>query len=463
MAEKEHYDALVIGAGQAGGPLAGALAQAGRKTALVEREHVGGTCINEGCTPTKTMIASGRVAYLARRGADYGVHTGTVSVDMAQVRRRKRAIVESFRSGSEQRLAKTEHLDLLRGAARFTGPKIVEVRLADGSTRQLFGDLIFVNTGARPALPAVAGIDGVPVLTSTSIMELDRVPDHLLVLGGGYVGLEFGQLFRRLGSQVSIVQRGPRLLSREDRDVAEAVAEILRQDGIDVMLEAEALRVAGDEGGRISLSVRQRGAECVLSGSHLLAAAGRTPNTEDLDLAVTGVAVDEHGFISVNDRLETNVPSIYALGDVHGGPAFTHMSYDDFRIVRANLIEHGSASTSGRLVPYTVFIDPQLGRVGLGEDEARRRGLDIRVTRMPMSSVARALEVDEARGLIKAVVDARTEQILGAAVLGLEGGELMSMLEIAMLGGLSYTVLRDAIFAHPTLAECFNNLFSTLE
>jgi pyruvate/2-oxoglutarate dehydrogenase complex dihydrolipoamide dehydrogenase (E3) component len=459
----ETYDAIVIGAGQAGGPLSTALAGAGRKTALIEREHVGGTCINEGCTPTKTMVASGRVAYLARRAADYGVHVGPVTVDMAKVRQRKRDIVDSFRNGSQGRIEKTEGVDLLFGAASFSGPKTLDVRMNDGSMRQLNADLILINAGARPSMPRMEGIDNVPYLNSTTIMELDAVPEHLLVIGGGYIGLEFGQLFRRLGSQVTIVQRGPKLLAREDADVADAVAEIMRQDGIELLLDSDAPRVERAADGTIRLTVRGGGQARVIAGSHLLVAAGRTPNSDSLNLAAAGVQADKHGFIQANERLETNVPGIYALGDIKGGPAFTHISYDDFRIIRSNLIEGGSASTKQRMVPYTVFIDPQLGRVGLSEQEAREQGRNIRVATLPMTSVARALEVDETRGFMKAIVDAESKQILGAAVLGIEGGEVMAVLQMAMIGNVPYTTLRDGVFAHPTLAESLNNLFMAMD
>ena len=457
------YDAIVIGSGQGGGPLSSALARSGRRTALIEREHVGGTCINEGCTPTKTMVASARVAYLARRGADYGVHTGPITVDLARVRQRKRDIVASFRGGSERRIEQTDGLDLLRAAARFTGPKTLELRLPNGQTRQLSADLIVINTGARPSPARVPGVADVPTLTSTTIMELDTLPEHLLVLGGGYIGLEFGQMFRRFGSRVTIIHHGAQLLSREDADVAEAIADILRQDGVEVLLRAETLRAEPTGSNGIRLTVRTAEGERALDGSHLLVAVGRTPNTDDLGADAAGIQLDKHGYIAVNDRLETSVPGVYAIGDVKGGPAFTHMSYDDYRILRANLIEGGDASISGRIVPYTVFIDPQLGRVGLSEQEARERGLDIKVAKLPMTSVARALEVDETRGFMKAVVDARDGQIVGAAVLGIEGGEIMSMLELAMMGHLPYTTLRDAVFAHPTLAESLNNLFATLD
>ena len=463
MAVTTRYDAIIIGAGQSGGPLSTTLAQAGWKTAIIERIHVGGTCINEGCTPTKTMVASARVAYLARRAPDYGVHFGPVTVDMVKVRQRKRDIVDSFRNSSQRRIESTEGVDLLMGEAHFTGPKELEVRLTNGETRQLTADTIFINAGDRPSRPSISGVDSVPTLDSTSIMELDVVPDHLLIIGGGYVGLEFGQMFRRFGSQVTVIQRGAYLLAREDPDVAGEVAKILREDGLEVLLETSPTHVEKAGDGKIQLTIRTPRGERILAGSHLLVAAGRTPNTDWLNLAATGVQVDKKGFIQVNEKLETNVPGIYALGDIKGGPAFTHISYDDFRIIRTNLLENGNATIRDRLVPYTVFIDPQLGRVGLSETEARSKGRNIKVAKMPMNYVARALEVDESRGFMKAIVDADTSQILGAAVLGIEGGEIMAMLEIAMMGKLPYTVLRDGIFAHPTLAESLNNLFSSFE
>jgi pyruvate/2-oxoglutarate dehydrogenase complex dihydrolipoamide dehydrogenase (E3) component len=463
MSASETYQAIVIGSGQGGTPLCQALARAGLRTALIERVHVGGTCINEGCTPTKTMIASGRVAYLARRGPEYGVYTGDIHIDMERVRQRKRDIVNSFRGGSQAGIEKTLHLDLIFGDASFTGAKSVRVRLQTGEERALTGEQIFVNTGARPAVPALEGLRDVPFLDSTSIMELADVPDHLLVLGGGYVGLEFGQLFRRLGSRVTIVQSGHQLLAREDADVAGAVATILTQDGIDILLNTTAVVVAARDGG-IDLTVRAGKEEArVVHGSHLLVATGRVPNTDTLNLPVAGISTDGRGFITVNGRLETNVPGVFAFGDVKGGPAFTHIAFDDFRILRTNLIEKGHATTDGRLVPYTVYIDPQLGRVGLSEAEARAQQKSVRVARMAMTKVARALETDESRGFMKAIVDAVTGQILGAAVLGVEGGEVMTMLEIAMMGKLPYTSLRDAVIAHPTLAESLNNLFMSFD
>ncbi|HKS75391.1 MAG TPA: mercuric reductase [Terriglobales bacterium] len=458
----EQYDAIVIGTGQGGKPLSTALAQAGMRTAVLERGPVGGTCINTGCTPTKTMIASGRVAYLARRAADYGVNTGPISIDLKKVRQRKRDIVESFSSRNQDSLEHTQNLDLIFGEARFIAAKSVEVRLKDGGARTLSAKNIFIDAGTRPGRPKIDGLDKISFLDNASVMELDSVPDHLLVLGGGYIGLEFGQLFRRLGSRVTIVQSRGQLLTSEDPDIGEAVADILRQDGITIALNAKAARVSGS-GSEIRLELQQEGRSTTLSGSHLLVATGRTPNSDTLNLSAAGIKVNERGFIQVNDRLETTSPGVYALGDIKGGPAFTHISYDDFRIIRANLLEKKSASIANRIVPYTLFIDPQLGRVGITETEARAEKRNIRVAKMPMTSVARALEVDETRGFMKAVVDRDTNQILGAAVLGIEGGETMSAIEVAMMGKLPYTALRDGVFAHPTLAESLNNLFTTME
>jgi len=459
MTASTHYQAIVIGSGQGGTPLCRVLAEAGLRTALIERSHIGGTCVNEGCTPTKTMVASGRVAYLARRGKDYGVHTGDVRIDMQRVRQRKREIVDSFRNGSKRRLEKTANLDLIFGEASFTGPKSVSVRLKDGAQRTLSADRIFINAGARPSVPNVEGLKDVPFLDSTSIMALESVPEHLLVVGGGYVGLEFGQLFRRLGSRVTIVQSAAQLLLREDADVAEEVRAILKQDGIEVLLNARTERVV-KSGGQIQLTARVDKEPLIVQGSHLLVATGRTPNTDGLNVSAAGIATDKRGFIKVNGKLETNVEGIYALGDIKGGPAFTHISYDDFRILRTNLIEKGSVTTENRFVPYTVFIDPQLGRVGITEAQARTQNRKIRVAKMPMTYVARALEVDESRGFIKAIVDAESNQILGAAILGIEGGEIMALLEVAMMGRLPFTTLQEGIFAHPTLAESLNNLFN---
>ncbi len=461
----EPYDVIVIGAGQGGGPLAGRLARADRKVALVERAHVGGTCINEGCTPTKTMIASARAAHLARRAADYGVHIGNddaVRVDLARVRQRKRDVVDRFRSGSEASLHAIDPLDLVMGNARFTGPHTLDVALVDGGQRELTAPTIVVDVGTRPAVPPIAGLDRSDFHTNASIMELAEVPEHLAIIGGGYVGVEFGQMFRRFGSRVTLLQHGRQLLAKEDADIAEALTDILRDEGLDIWLEADTRRVES-VGGAVRLTALVGGRERTVDATHLLVAAGRRPNTDALGLERAGVRLTDLGYVAVDDRLRTGVPGIYALGDVTGGPAFTHTAYDDYRILASDLLGDGShPGTSDRILAYTVYSDPQLGRVGLTEREAERAGHRVQVATLPMSHVARAIETDDTRGLMKAIVDADSQRILGAAVLGPEGGELAASLQIAMLGDLPYTVLRDAPIAHPSYAESLNNLFARL-
>jgi pyruvate/2-oxoglutarate dehydrogenase complex dihydrolipoamide dehydrogenase (E3) component len=453
----ESFDAIIIGSGQGGNPLAEALIAAGKKTAMIERQDVGGTCINRGCTPTKTMVASARVAYLARRGADYGVDVGPIVIDMGRVRERKRAIVSSMRQRREKRLAKA-NVELIRGEASFTAPMQLRVALHSGGERRLSAAQIFIDTGTHSAVPAIEGLDQVSYFDNESIMELDRVPEHLLLVGGGYIGVEFGQMFRRFGSKVTVIQSGSQLLHEEDPDIAAEVLKILRQDGIEVLLNARTQRVARANG-VLSLTVAVEGNVQTIEGTDLLLATGRVPNTGALKPGAGGVETDELGFIRANERLETSAPGVYVMGDVKGGPQFTHIAYDDYRILKANLLDGGQRTVCDRMVPFTVFMDPQLGRVGMTETEARKSGRKIRVARMPMTSVARAIEVDETRGLMKVVVDADSEEILGATVLGIEGGEVMTVLQMAMMGHLKYTVLRDAVFAHPTLAEAINNLF----
>ncbi|HMK13877.1 MAG TPA: mercuric reductase [Burkholderiales bacterium] len=463
MSSITRYDVLVIGTGQSGKPLAIALAKAGWKTAVIEREHVGGTCVNVGCTPTKTMVASARIAYLARRAASYGVNTGDVSMDMAKVYTRKKAIVESFRKGGQDRLEKTPNLELIFGVARFKDSRTIEVRLNGGGTREMTADRIVINTGGAPALPPLPGLSEAQPLNSSTIMELQELPEHLLVLGGGYIGLEFAQMFRRFGSHVTIIHRDDRLINREDPDVSEEVQKILRQDGIEILLNAQVVQISRQPKGLIDVNIRTPAGEQKVTGSHLLAALGRVPSTAQLNLAVPGIETDKLGFIKVNNKLETNVPGVYAIGDVKGGPAFTHISYDDFRILRANWLEGGNATLDGRLVPNTMFIDPQLASVGLSETEARAQQCNIRVAKLPMTHVARAIETGETRGFMKAIVDADSGQILGCTILGMEGGEIMAVLQMAMMGGVHYAKIKEGIFAHPTLAESLNNLFMTLD
>jgi pyruvate/2-oxoglutarate dehydrogenase complex dihydrolipoamide dehydrogenase (E3) component len=386
------------------------------------------------------MVASARLAYQARRAADYGVRIGPVAVDLAAVRERKRAMVAGARQNYASGLGQ-DGLDLIEGEARFTAPKTVEIALTGGGTRQISAPVVVIDAGTRPRPLAIPGAGDVPVLDSTSIMELDELPEHLIILGGGYVGLEFGQMFRRFGSEVTIIQAGPRLMATEDEDVSDEVAAILREDGITVLTSSTPVRVEPADGGRLRLTVRAQGGERQLEGSHLLSSIGRIPNTDALSPEAAGIRLDDRGFIEVDEYLETTAPGVYAMGDVKGGPAFTHLSYDDYRILHANLIRHEKASTRDRIVPYTMFIDPQLGRAGMTEREARAQGRAIKVAKLPMSAVIRAIETGETRGFMKAVVDADSGQILGCAVLGSEGGEIITIIQVAMQGELTYAAL----------------------
>jgi pyruvate/2-oxoglutarate dehydrogenase complex dihydrolipoamide dehydrogenase (E3) component len=452
------YDAIILGSGQAGNPLASALSAKGKRTAMIERAAVGGTCVNYGCTPTKTLVASAEVAYMAHRALEFGIQVGNVAVDMASVRERKRGMVTKWREGSEKSLHQAKLVDVIYGEGSFIAPQQLRVRLKHGGEQTLTAELIVINTGLTPKVPPIEGLANIPYLDNASVMELGEVPEHLLVLGGGYIGLEFAQMFRRFGSRVTLVQNAQQLLSGEDPDIADEVAAILREDGIEILLQAKTETAAATRKG-VRLRVRAKGESRELEGTHLLVATGRRPNTETLNLSAAGIATDDHGYIQVNDRLETSAPGVYAVGDVNGGPAFTHVSYDDFRVLETNLLEGGQRSVAGRLFPYCVFIDPQLGRIGLSENEASRKGIKVRVAKLPMTSVARALETGQPRGFMKALVDPNTEEILGAAVLGADGGEVMSIIQVAMMGKLKYTALQRAIFAHPLFAEALNNLF----
>lgn len=459
----EPFDALLIGVGQAGNPLASALAKKGWKIAVIEKKYVGGTCVNVGCTPTKTLIASAQMAFQARRAAEFGVETGPVRVDFRKVMERKNTMVETSRKNIEEALTQTENLTLIFGEARFYGHKQVEVRLPDGQKRTLTANSIFINCGSSPAVPDIKGLETVSWLTSSSLLEIEDVPEHLVILGGGYISLEFGQMFRRFGSRVTIIEPGKQLLSREDADIAEELSRILQQEGLKIHVKTEVQQVRPAADGSLELHLLTEQGPAQVKGTHLLVAVGRTPNTQALNLTATGVETDEQGHIRVNERLETNQPGIYALGDCKGGPEFTHISYDDYRVVEQNLLENGKASIGGRPVPYTVFTDPQLGRIGLSEQQARQQGKPIKIAKLPMTSVARAQHLGQTQGLLKVIIDAQTDQLLGAAILGTEGGEIMTMLQIAMMGQLPYQRLRDAIFAHPTWAEALGPLFTKLE
>jgi pyruvate/2-oxoglutarate dehydrogenase complex dihydrolipoamide dehydrogenase (E3) component len=457
------YDTIVIGSGQAGGPLAKKLALAGKKTALIERRYVGGTCVNDGCTPTKTWVASAKAAYMAAKSKDLGINIKSYKVDMPQIKKRKDQVVSLFRNGSQSGLEATKGLDLIFGEAVFTGPKTISVSLNDGGEMELKAELIFLNTGCKTIIPDIEGLNDIEYLTSTSILELDKVPEHLLVIGGNYIGLEFGQMFRRFGSKVMILEKGPRIIAREDEDVSTELTHILEEERIKILTDSQALKLKRTGKGNISATIKTNGKEHRIKCSHVLLAVGRAPNTDALGLEKTGVKTDGRGFIQVDGKLETNIKGIYALGDVKGGPAFTHISYNDYTIVYRNLLEGANYNIKDRPVPYCMFTDPQLGRVGLSETEAKKQGLNIKVAKLQMTRVARAIETGDTRGFMKAVVDADTKKILGATVLGPEGGEIMTVLQMAMEGGVTYDRLRYCVFAHPLYSESLNNLFMAIE
>jgi len=453
------YDAIIIGSGQAGNPLAKKLAGAGWKVAVIERKWVGGTCINTGCTPTKSMIASGRIAYLVKRSRDFGIGTTGWSVDMQEVVRRKNAIVLSYRESTMKGLLQPANIKIEFGNAVFTGEREVTVTKEDGSQSTLTAPHIFINTGTSPAIPPIPGLGSSGYLTSDTIMDVMEVPRHLVIIGGSYIALEFGQLYRRLGSEVTVIESGPHFLPKEDEDIAAALKKILEDDGIKILINT---KVTGVIQGPQGIEVTCEMPSTAITASHLLVATGRTANTAALNPGASGIQLDDHGFIRTNDKLETNVPGIYALGDVKGGPQFTHISYNDHVIVYKNLIEKGNESITSRQPIYCLFTDPELGRVGLTEKQAREKGLNIKVATMPGDWIARAYETSETRGLLKAIVDADNKKIIGAAILCTGGGELMSILQMAMMGGITYDRIRDAVFAHPTFAESLNNLFASL-
>lgn len=451
------YDAIIIGSGQAGNPLSSALTERGWTVALIEKSNLGGTCINTGCTPTKTMVASAQVAHYARNANQWGVKTTGVTVDLPAIVARKNAVVQSFRDGQQRRIDKHPKLRLYRGVARFLSPTQLQV-----GDEVLESQKIFINTGTHPSAPHIPGIETAGYLTNESIMELQEIPEHLIILGGGYIGLEFGQMFRRFGSRVTIIHHGYQLLAREDMDVANALQKTLEAEGIDFRLNAETSKVEKRQG-QIALTFTSNGQSETIRSSHLLAATGRTPNTRELEVAKAGVALDSHGYIKVNGRLETCVPGIWALGDVKGGPAFTHISYNDYQIVYANIIENKNLTIENRYLPYSLFTDPQLGRVGMTEKEARASGRKLKIGAFPMSSVSRAIERDETAGFMKIIVDAETDRILGASILGIEGGELVQILGAMILADAPYTVLKGAVYIHPTLVEGFFGLMESVK
>lgn len=459
----EQFNAIIIGTGQAGSPLASFLASKNWNVAIVEKSYTGGTCINYGCTPTKTLIGSARVAHLTERSADFGVNHPVSTIDLQKIMNRKNQVVMKSRSGSEKRLDSNPLITFIRGTAAFASTRTINVLTASGEQRILESEIIIINTGAVNHVPPVKGLKDVPFLDSTSMMELSEVPEHLVILGGSYISMEFGQLFLRLGSRVSIIERNSHILSHEDEDVSAELKNILEQEGMEFYLESEILEVKKSDDRVVLVRIKSNGTELPISCSHLMVALGRAPQLEELKPEIAGINLNPDGYIVVNEYLETNIPGIYALGDVNGGPAFTHIAYDDFRILRNNLFERVKLSTHGRNVPYCVFTDPELGRTGITEKQAREQHLNYKVAKLPMLHVARAIESGETAGFMKAIVDKESDEILGAAVLGVNGGEISSVLNLAILGKLPYTLIRDGVFAHPTFSESLNNLFSAFE
>ncbi|MGN7989311.1 mercuric reductase [Pedobacter sp. 22226] len=458
----KHYDAIIIGAGQAGTPLAKKLAEAGKKTAIIEKRLVGGTCINDGCTPTKAMIASAKAVYQAKKASELGIEIGSVKIDFKKIKQRKDDIVKQFRESSEKGINSTKGLQLIFGTAKFSGEKELTIALSGGGEEKVTADLIFINTGAKTAIPDVEGLDQIDYLTSTTILDIETVPEHLVVIGGNYIGLEFGQMFNRFGSKITILEKSSGILDKEDQDISSALTEILTDEKIEIITDVKINHISQDKK-QIHISLESGKTKKSITASHILIATGRTPQTADLGLENCGIKLDDKGHVIVNEKLETNVKGIYALGDVKGGPAFTHIAYNDYTIVYRNLIEGTNYSIQDRPVPYCMFTDPQLGRIGISEKEAKEKKLNYDVAVIPMSQVARGIETNETLGLMKAVVDADTKKILGAAILASEGGEIMSVLQMAMEGGITYDRIRYCVFAHPTYTESLNNLFMKLD
>ena len=459
--QPERFDILVLGSGKSGKLLAWHLAQSGQRTAVVERRWIGGSCPNIACLPSKNEIWSAKVAHLARHGAQFGVITGPVKTDMASVLKRKRDMVER-EIAAHLHNYQTTGAELIMGTGRFVAPKTLEIHLNDGGTRVLAGERVFINVGTHAAIPPIPGLEAARPLTHIEALELDYAPAHLIVLGAGYIGLELAQAYRRFGSNVTVIEPGPQLMSREDPDVAAEMQQILSDEGIRFLPAAHPLNVQGRSGEDVRLSVRTPSGEQQIEGTDILVAAGRVPNTQDIGLEHAGVALDARGYIRVNERLETTAAGVWAMGDCAGSPQFTHVAGDDFRIVKANLAGE-ALSTRDRLVPYCMFTDPQLAHVGLSERDAQRNGIQVRVANLPMNRVLRTEATDETQGFMKAIVARDDDRILGFTMIGAEAGEVMAAVQVAILAKLPYQALRDAIIAHPTMAEGLASLFENVQ
>ena len=451
MPDVEQFEILVLGSGEAGKYLAWTMAKAGHRTAMVERRWLGGSCPNIACLPSKNLIYSARVASLARRGAEFGLETTSLAVSMKDVQRRKRMMVEGLHQMHDARTV-ASGVELIMGEGRFVAPRTLEIALNDGGSRRIFGERVFLVLGSRATMPKVPGLAAANPMTHIDALDLDRLPASLIVMGGGYVGLELAQPMRRFGSQVTVIERGPQLASREDPDVGAALLELFHDEGIDVLLGTEIRRVEGRSAESIRIHAKDGQGERIVEGTDLLVATGRTPNTDVIGLEQAGVELEGHGYIRVNERLETTAANVWAMGDCAGSPQFTHVAFNDFLVVRDNL-NGGSRTTRDRLIPFCMFTDPELARVGLYESEAKRRGIAYRLAKMPMAAALRAVTLGETRGFVKMLIDAQSDRILGFTVLGVEGSEMMAAVQTAMVGGLPYTALRETIFTHPTTAE----------
>jgi pyruvate/2-oxoglutarate dehydrogenase complex dihydrolipoamide dehydrogenase (E3) component len=460
MHHPEHHDFLILGSGQGGKLLAWQLARSGRRVAVIERRWVGGSCPAVACLPSKNEIWSARVAHLTRHAAQFGTATGTVATDMAKVRRRKQEMIDR-EIAFHLNAYKTSGAELIMGDGRFIAPKTIEVALNDGGKRLLTGSKVVINVGTHAAIPSIAGLEAARPLTHIEVLELDILPPHLIVLGGGYVGLEMAQAYRRFGSRVTIIEAGPQIVGREDRDIADEMQRLLAEEGITFLIEAEPLNVRGRSGEEVSVTVRMASGKRKIEGSHLLVAAGRVPNTAGIGLDKVGVELNDRSYIRVNERLETTAPEVWALGECAGSPQFTHVSVDDYRIIRDNL-GGGNRSTRDRLVPYCMFTDPPLARVGLSEGDAQRQAIIVRVAKLPMSSVLRTEATEETQGFMKVVVAGDDDRILGFTMIGSQADEVMVAVQMAMLAKLPYQKLRDAVITHPTIAEGLGPLLSNV-
>ena len=450
---------VILGGGTGSTVAAWTFAVQGKRVAVIERKYIGGSCPNIACLPSKSILHAARIASYFRRGREFGMIADGFQVDMAAVRDRKRAMVSAL-NGVYLENYKRTGAEFILGSGRFVGPKTLEVTLPDGRIRRLRGANVIVSTGTRAALERTPGLAEAQPLTHIEALELDHIPAHLIVMGGGFIGVEFSQAMRRFGSKVTVIDRNDRLLHAEDDDVTEALGSLFQHDGIDMVLKATVRRVSGRSGDSVSVVVEQEGKEKTITGTHLLVAAGRRPNTENIGLETAGIAVTERGYLKVNERLETSAPGVWAIGEVAGSPQFTHVSVDDFRVVRDNLAG-GNHVTTGRQIPFTVFTDPEIARIGLSEKEAKAKGIRYRLFKIPMSNVLRALTVSETSGFLKALVEVDSDRILGFTAFAVEGGEIMASMQTAMMAGLPYTALREAIWAHPTLVEGLGGLFSS--